>query len=163
MYVLGIDAGGSKTVCYLADSHGRIVGEGRGGGDRSATTVVERFGAEDVAQGAGSGFRRRVVDRGQAGSSAAVHAAAEVDQALRAVDERGEQIVAGVGPAVPRDVLKVGEQLPVGGPERLGGRVEVVLHDERFTTRMAERFGGEGDEDSRAAAHLLEGWLQAQP
>ena len=43
--------------------------------------------------------------------------------------------------------------------ERLGGRVEVVLHDERFTTRMAERFGGEGDEDSRAAAHLLEGWL----
>jgi putative Holliday junction resolvase len=46
---------------------------------------------------------------------------------------------------------------------RLGGRVEVVLHDERFTTRMAERFGGEGDEDSRAAAHLLEGWLQAQP
>jgi putative Holliday junction resolvase len=39
------------------------------------------------------------------------------------------------------------------------GRVEVVLHDERFTTRMAERFGGEGDEDSRAAAHLLEGWL----
>ena len=46
--------------------------------------------------------------------------------------------------------------------ERLGGRVEVVLHDERFTTRMAERFGGEGDEDSRAAAHLLEGWLAAQ-
>jgi putative Holliday junction resolvase len=42
---------------------------------------------------------------------------------------------------------------------RLGGRVDVVLHDERFTTRMAERFGGEGDEDSRAAAHLLEGWL----
>ena len=47
--------------------------------------------------------------------------------------------------------------------ERLGTRVSVVLHDERFTTRMAERFGGEGDEDSRAAAHLLEGWLQAQP
>ena len=46
--------------------------------------------------------------------------------------------------------------------ERLGGRVEVVLHDERFTTRMAERFGGEGDEDSRAAAHLLEGWLAGQ-
>jgi putative holliday junction resolvase len=42
---------------------------------------------------------------------------------------------------------------------RLGGRVDVVLEDERFTTRMAERFGGEGDEDSRAAAHLLEGWL----
>jgi N-acetylglucosamine kinase len=32
MYVLGIDAGGTKTVCYLADESGRIVGEGRGGG-----------------------------------------------------------------------------------------------------------------------------------
>ena len=46
--------------------------------------------------------------------------------------------------------------------ERLGGRVDVVLWDERFTTRMAERFGGAGDEDSRAAAHLLDGWLAAQ-
>src|ERR687898_922600 len=32
MYVLGIDAGGTKTVCYLADVDGRIIGEGRGGG-----------------------------------------------------------------------------------------------------------------------------------
>jgi len=32
MYVLGIDAGGTKTVCYLADVHGNIIGEGRGGG-----------------------------------------------------------------------------------------------------------------------------------
>ena len=47
--------------------------------------------------------------------------------------------------------------------ERVGKRVRVGLHDERFTTRMAERFGGEGDEDSRAAAHLLEGWLAGQP
>jgi putative holliday junction resolvase len=46
--------------------------------------------------------------------------------------------------------------------ERLGKRVTVELYDERFTTRMAERFGGEGDEDSRAAAHLLEGWLSAR-
>ena len=46
--------------------------------------------------------------------------------------------------------------------ERLGGRVRVELYDERFTTRMAERFGGEGDEDSRAAAHLLESWLAAR-
>ena len=32
MYVLGIDAGGTKTVCYLADGNGTIVGEGRGSG-----------------------------------------------------------------------------------------------------------------------------------
>jgi putative Holliday junction resolvase len=37
--------------------------------------------------------------------------------------------------------------------------VAVELYDERFTTRLAERSGGRADEDSRAAAHLLESWL----
>ena len=32
MYVLGIDAGGTKTVCYLANAAGEILGEGRRGG-----------------------------------------------------------------------------------------------------------------------------------
>ena len=32
MHVLGIDAGGSKTVALVADGNGRIVGEGRAGG-----------------------------------------------------------------------------------------------------------------------------------
>jgi N-acetylglucosamine kinase-like BadF-type ATPase len=32
MHVLGIDAGGTKTVALLADADGRIVGEGRAGG-----------------------------------------------------------------------------------------------------------------------------------
>ena len=32
MYVLGIDAGGTKTICLLADGEGRILGEARGGG-----------------------------------------------------------------------------------------------------------------------------------
>jgi putative Holliday junction resolvase len=47
--------------------------------------------------------------------------------------------------------------------ERLGGRVSipVELYDERLTTRLAERSGGGADADSRAAAHLLEGWLAA--
>ncbi len=40
--------------------------------------------------------------------------------------------------------------------------VPVELYDERFTTRMAERSGGRSSEDSRAAAHLLEGWLAHQ-
>jgi N-acetylglucosamine kinase-like BadF-type ATPase len=31
-YVMGIDAGGTKTVCLLADEHGQVVGEARGGG-----------------------------------------------------------------------------------------------------------------------------------
>jgi putative holliday junction resolvase len=37
--------------------------------------------------------------------------------------------------------------------------VPVELYDERFTTRLAERTPGRASEDSRAAAHLLEGWL----
>ena len=53
--------------------------------------------------------------------------------------------------------------------DRLGRRlhVPVELYDERLTTRMAQRAAREGEEaprageDSRAAAHLLESWLQA--
>ena len=45
--------------------------------------------------------------------------------------------------------------------ERLS--VPVELYDERFTTLMAQRDPGDpaSSEDSRAAAHLLEGWLAA--
>ena len=39
--------------------------------------------------------------------------------------------------------------------------VPVETYDERFTTRLAERDGGAADEDARAAAHLLEGYLQS--
>jgi putative holliday junction resolvase len=46
---------------------------------------------------------------------------------------------------------------------RLGKAVPVELHDERFTTRMARRMeGATALEDSRAAAHMLEGWLTAR-
>jgi putative Holliday junction resolvase len=47
--------------------------------------------------------------------------------------------------------------------ERLARRVTVPveLHDERMTTRLADRAGG-GDSDSRAAAHLLETYLAAR-
>ena len=38
--------------------------------------------------------------------------------------------------------------------------VPVETFDERFTTAMAVRAGGAGEEDARAAAHLLEGYLE---
>ncbi len=45
--------------------------------------------------------------------------------------------------------------------EALGPDVPVELYDERFTTRMAQQSGGTAsDEDSRAAAVLLEEWLR---
>jgi putative holliday junction resolvase len=48
--------------------------------------------------------------------------------------------------------------------QRLGDGVPIELHDERFTTRMAQRMEGPvtASEDSRAAAHLLESWLAAR-
>jgi putative Holliday junction resolvase len=75
-----------------------------------------------------------------------------------------------------RDVERVVVGLPLSlsgeeGPQalltrewagRLAARLQGVpvdLHDERLTTRQAERVGGRADEDSRAAAHLLEAYL----
>jgi putative Holliday junction resolvase len=48
--------------------------------------------------------------------------------------------------------------------DRLERRVEVpvTLHDERLTTRQAEREGGRAEADSRAAAHLLAAFLAAR-
>src|SRR5580704_10839617 len=80
-------------------------------------------------------------------------------------------------------VRELGAEVVVGLPVSLSGRdsaqtietrafaarleqelpVPVELYDERFTTRLAERTGGRADEDSRAAAHLLESWLASQP
>jgi putative holliday junction resolvase len=48
--------------------------------------------------------------------------------------------------------------------ERLGRRVQVPieLYDERLTTVQAERTGGAAAADSRAAAHLLEAFLDSR-
>jgi putative holliday junction resolvase len=39
--------------------------------------------------------------------------------------------------------------------------IPVETYDERFTTALAARGGGSSDEDARAAAHLLESYLQS--
>jgi putative holliday junction resolvase len=51
-----------------------------------------------------------------------------------------------------------------GLSERLGEDMPVELYDERFTTSIARQEQGtfRAGEDSRAAAHLLESWLQAE-
>jgi putative Holliday junction resolvase len=47
---------------------------------------------------------------------------------------------------------------------RLSARVDVPVRtwDERFTTKLAQATPGRSSEDSRAAAHLLQGYLEAQ-
>jgi putative Holliday junction resolvase len=39
-------------------------------------------------------------------------------------------------------------------------RVPVEMYDERFTTALASKDGGDAPEDARAAAHLLESYLE---
>lgn len=79
-----------------------------------------------------------------------------------AQDSGAERVVVGL------PLTLAGEEGPQAGEarafaERLDLRlsVPVELHDERMTTRLAERTGGRGEADSRAAAHLLESYLAA--
>jgi len=72
-------------------------------------------------------------------------------------------------------VVVVGLPLSLGGADsaqtgearafaaRLRQRLDVPveLYDERFTTTLAQRAPGAAAEDARAAAVLLEGWLEA--
>jgi len=81
------------------------------------------------------------------------------------VDEHGvERIVVGL------PLTLAGEEGEQARParafaDRLAARVSVPveLWDERLTSRQADRSGGGADRDSRAAAHLLDAWLQAHP
>jgi N-acetylglucosamine kinase-like BadF-type ATPase len=50
VYVLGIDAGGTKTVCQLADEHGVMLAEARGGG-ANLQAVGVLHGVMDAALG----------------------------------------------------------------------------------------------------------------
>jgi putative Holliday junction resolvase len=79
-------------------------------------------------------------------------------------DTEAERVVIGL----PR-TLSGEEGVQAAAARSFAGRVArvvgvpVELHDERLTTRQAQRSGGEADEDSRAAAHLLESWLASSP
>jgi putative holliday junction resolvase len=79
----------------------------------------------------------------------------------RMVEEHGaEQVVVGLPLTLSGD-----EGRQAGAARRFAERLErrlnvpVELHDERLTTRLAERTGGTENADSRAAAHLLESYL----
>jgi putative holliday junction resolvase len=89
---------------------------------------------------------------------------------------RGLARVADVVREREAELVVVGLPLTLGGEEGEQARaarafadrlahavaVPVEMHDERLTTRMADRTGGNADSDSVAAAHLLESWLQAR-
>ena len=92
---------------------------------------------------------------------AAGHARGGSRRSPRLVEEKGaERVVVGLPLTLRGEEGEQAERARTFA-ERLERRVSVPveLHDERLTTRLAERTGGEGDADSRAAAHLLESYL----
>ena len=80
---------------------------------------------------------------------------------VRVVEEHGaERVVVGL-PLTLKGEEGVQAAAARTFAERLERRlnIPVELHDERLTTRLAERTGGSEYADSRAAAHLLESYL----
>ena len=79
----------------------------------------------------------------------------------RLVEEQGAELVVVGLPLTLRGEHGGQAEAARAFAERLERRVNVTveLHDERLTTRQAERTGGTQDADSRAAAHLLESYL----
>ena len=135
MRVLALDYGSARCGCALSDPTGTIV------------TPIEPVARPATRRGLGAiaalvsehGVERVVVGLPLGLSGA------DTDQTreTRAFSQRLERRLAGAGAG--------------------GAAVPVELYDERFTTRMAQRSGAAraASEDSRAAAHLLEGWLAA--
>jgi putative Holliday junction resolvase len=80
------------------------------------------------------------------------------------VVQRGvEQVVVGLPLSLSgRDSAQTAETRAFAAKLEARIAVPVELYDERFTTLMAQRTGGDSSEDSRAAAHLLESWLAAR-
>jgi putative Holliday junction resolvase len=123
-------------------------------------------------------MRVLALDHGSARCGAAVSdPSGTVATPLRAVErpdtKKGLAAVARLAEEAGAERIVVGLPLTLAGAEgeqagrartfaeRLERRVSVPveLYDERMTTRLAERSGGRGDADSRAAAHLLESYL----
>jgi putative holliday junction resolvase len=105
--------------------------------------------------------------------------ATPIDPVLRPATRKGFARVCDVVREREAGLVVVGLPLSLSGADsaqttearafaqRLAERVDVPveLYDERFTTLLASRDPGDprASEDSRAAAHLLEGWLAANP
>jgi putative Holliday junction resolvase len=93
---------------------------------------------------------------------------------VRAASEDGLAELAGIVREEKPELVVVGMPLTLRGEhgqqaqeteafvEALRAVVDVPVetYDERFTTALAARSGGGADEDARAAAHLLESYLE---
>jgi len=96
MYVIGIDAGGTKTVCLLADDRGRILSEGRGPGANLHTAgeeAVEQVLRELIRRTlAGHNIEPEVICVGMAGVDRE-HEARTIRDLMRRIGQRARVIV----------------------------------------------------------------------
>jgi len=102
--------------------------------------------------------------------------ATPLDPVLRPGTRNGLQRVAALVAELGAERVVVGLPVSLGGgdsaqtqetrsfADRLQAAVDVPveLYDERFTTALAEKAGGEASLDSRAAAVLLDEWLMVR-
>ena len=126
-------------------------------------------------------MRVLALDYGSARCGAAVSdptgtLATPLDPVLRPGTRNGLQRVAALVAELGAERVVVGLPVSLGGgdsaqtretrsfADRLQGAVDVPveLYDERFTTALAEKAGGEASLDSRAAAVLLDEWLMVR-
>ena len=153
IHVLGIDAGGTKTVCHLADEHGTLIAEARdrgrqpSGGRRAAGRegAARRDGRGDRGAGHRAGgdlprdCRRRSARRlgGRRGHHAAHwRARAHAGRQRRARGARG------------------GRARRAGRGDHLGNRID-RLRPERATTRARDRAAGGMSSATRGAGSGL--------
>ncbi len=133
MRVLALDYGSARCGCALSDPTGTIV---------TPVEIVERPATKRGFARLRELVREREVERVVVGLPLSLD---------------------GSDTAQTRETRVFAEELA----RRLGGEIPVEMHDERFTTRIAQRMAGAGgtsrtDEDSRAAALLLESWLASR-
>ena len=142
MRVLGLDYGSARCGCAISDPSGTIV------------TPIETIS-------------RPLTKRGMAALIALV-AAREVERivvglplSLRGEDTAQTRETREFVRRLARELAPAPPEVANVAPAHPGG-IPIEVHDERFTTRMAQRMeGATTAEDSRAAAHMLEGWLAA--
>lgn len=126
-------------------------------------------------------MRVLALDYGSARCGAAVSdptgtLATPLDPILRPGTKKGIQRVAALARELGAQRVVVGLPVSLGGGDSAQTRetrafadrlqalvaVPVELYDERFTTALAERAGGAASLDSRAAAVLLDEWLNVR-
>jgi N-acetylglucosamine kinase-like BadF-type ATPase len=147
VYVIGIDAGGSKSVAYLADLHGRLVGQARGHGanltsegelgvEKALHDLMERAAGERLGQVAAICLGMAGVDRpGDAQVVRAIMRRLGARTRTLVVNDALIALVAGVGTQAPGVVLVSGTGSIAFGQDARGraaraGGLGHVLADE---------------------------------